>query len=34
MKIYVLEEYNTGRTVCISDDINMIRNKWRIYDET
>ena len=27
MKIYVLEEYNTGRTACISEDINMIRNK-------
>lgn len=27
MKIYVLEEYNTGRTACISEDINMIRKK-------
>lgn len=27
MKIYVLEEYNTGRTACISEDINMIRKQ-------
>ena len=27
MKIYVLEEYNTGRVACISEDINMIRKK-------
>lgn len=27
MKIYVLEEYNTWRTACISEDINMIRKK-------
>ena len=26
-KIYVLEEYNTGRVACISEDINMIRKK-------
>ena len=25
MKIYVLEEYNTGRTACISENINIIR---------
>lgn len=25
MKIYVLEEYNTGRTACISEDINIVR---------
>ena len=29
MKIYVLEEYNTGRVACISEDINMIRKKMR-----
>ena len=27
MKIYVLEECNTGRTACISEYINMIRKK-------
>ena len=27
MEIYVLEEYNTGRTACISEDINMIRKQ-------
>ena len=27
MKIYILEEYNTGRTACISEDINMIRKQ-------
>lgn len=27
MKIYVLEEYNTERVICISEDINMIRKK-------
>lgn len=27
MKIYVLEEYNTGRTACISEDINIIRKQ-------
>ncbi len=27
MKIYVLEEYNTERTACISEDINMIRKQ-------
>ena len=24
MKIYVLEEYNTGRVACISEDINTV----------
>ena len=32
MKIYVLEEYNTGRTACISEDINMIRKQMRNKD--
>ena len=27
MKIYVLKEYNTGRTACVSEDINMIKKK-------
>lgn len=27
MKIYVLEEYNTGRTACISEDLHMIRKQ-------
>lgn len=27
MKIYILEEYNTGRTACISEDINIIRKQ-------
>lgn len=27
MKIYILEEYNTERTVCVSENINMIRHQ-------
>ncbi len=27
MKIYVLEEYNTGRTACISENVNIVRNQ-------
>lgn len=27
MKIYVLEEYNTGRTACISENINIVRKQ-------
>lgn len=32
MKIYILEEYNTGRTACISEDINIIRKQMRNKD--
>ena len=27
MRIYVLQEYNAGMTVCISEDIGMIRSQ-------
>lgn len=27
MKIYVLEEYNTGRTACISENVNIVRKQ-------
>lgn len=27
MKIYVLEEYNTGRTACISENANIVRKQ-------
>lgn len=27
MKIYILEEYNTGRTACVSEDIVTIRKQ-------
>ena len=30
--IYILEEYNTGRTACISEDINIIRKQMRNKD--